>query len=246
MWCYADPQRWTSDRIDLDDSEVHHAVQVMRVRAGESLHVLDGQGRIAHGVLNIRNRRTAHVETVEISLQAPSPLASVTLAAALCKTARWEWMLEKITELGVGRLLPMVTEHCVARPPAGKTQDKLEKWKSICIRACKQSHNAWLPEMPGLLSFSDWIADPADLRLAGAITEDAAPLGRALPQWPLTDRQVSVAIGPEGDFSAHEYTQLRDGGVHLVSFGELILRCETAALYVLNALRYEIERQDHE
>lgn len=246
MWCYADPDHWTAGRIDLDESEVHHAVQVMRVRAGEDLHVLDGRGRWARGILNIEGRRQAHVEPQEVHLQPPSPLASVTLAAALCKPARWEWMLEKVTELGLGRLLPMVTEHCVARPSAGKTKDKLEKWTATCIRACKQSHNAWIPEIPGLLSLSDWTADEADLRLAGAITADAVPLGRVLPKCPLNERRVSVAIGPEGDFSTMEYEQMRGNGVHMVSFGGLILRCETASLYVLNALRYEIERQDHE
>jgi 16S rRNA (uracil1498-N3)-methyltransferase len=246
MWCYADPQRWTPDRIDLDESEVHHAIQVMRVRAGERLDVLDGQGRSARGILNVEGRRKAHVEPEEVRVHPPSPLASITLAPALCKPARWEWMLEKATELGLGRLLPIVTEHCVARPAAGKTQDKLQKWTAICMRACKQSHNPWLPEIPGLLSLSAWVADETDLRLAGAITEDAAPLGQVLPKYDLKDGRVSVAIGPEGDFSTSEYEQMRGHGVHLVSLGGLVLRCETAALYILNSLRYEIERQHHD
>lgn len=246
MWCYATPQQWTPNRIDLDESEVHHAVQVMRVRAGELLHVLDGQGRFCRGILNIEGRRKAHVEPEEVHLQAPPPLASVTLGAALCKPARWEWMLEKAAELGLGRLFPLLTEHCVVKPHGAKGQDKLQRWTAVCIRACKQSHNAWLPEIPDLLSLSEWLAEDADLRLAGAITEDAAPLGQTLPRQALHTLRVSAAIGPEGDFSTSEYEQMRASGVSMVSFGKLTLRCETAALYILNALRYEIERQDYE
>ena len=155
-------------------------------------------------------------------------------------------MLEKAAEVGVGQFIPLITEHCVAKASAKTQSDKLEKWRAVFIRACKQSHNAWLPTMPGLMSLSEWLADSCTVRIAGALTDDATPLAHALPAMSLDADTTGIAIGPEGDFSSDEYEQLRRNGVHMVSLGDRVLRCETAALYVLNAVQYELERQHHE
>jgi len=91
----------------------------------------------------------------------------------------------------------------------------------------------------------DWLTADLDLKLAGAITDDAQPLAKILPLHPVGTQSIGIAIGPEGDFSSQEYEQLRQGGVHMLSLGSRTLRCETAALYVLHALQFEIERQHH-
>ena len=241
MWCFAQPNQWSSDRIDLDSGEVHHAVNVMRLKDGDAVTVFDGNGKHTLGALRIQGKREAHIEARDVITQPRNSLGDVNLAAAICKPARWEWMLEKCAEAGLGSFTPLLTDHCVSRPAAGK----VDKWNAIFIRACKQSHNAWLPVLSPITSLTNWLSSDIRLKLAGAITDDAQPLAKILPQESVDNLSIGVAIGPEGDFSASEYEQLRSDGVHMLSLGSRTLRCETAALYVLHALQYEIERQHH-
>lgn len=241
MWCYASPCRWSVTAVSLPEDEHHHVHRVMRLGPGDPVHVFDGEGRVGSGRLE-PSGSTSSVQLQQVEEQPSPELSNVTLAAAVCKPARWDWMLEKCGELGVGTLKPLLSHRSVARPDK-KPDKKHQKWQSRLIAACKQSHNATLPRLSPLQSLSDWLsAPPQGILLTGALTEDAVRLAQALPASIQRTDPLTVVVGPEGDFDETEYQELERAGFKPVDFGPRILRCETAALYVLSALLYEYQR----
>lgn len=238
MWCFAEPERWTPSEVVLDEGETRHAVQVMRIREGASVHVLDGRGQEGQGSFVQIDRKHGKIELETFGLQPRPTLTHATLAIAVCKPSRWEWILEKSVELGLGQLAPLLCDHCVARPE----KKKAVRWRSLLIQAAKQSHNAWIPQIEAPVPLDDWLRQtPASPRYAGALTPGTPASAGVLKQTLKAHDRPAVLIGPEGDFSPREYELLQNNGVLGFSFGPIVFRCETAAVYILSCLKHEIE-----
>lgn len=211
--------------VDLDepvlgDGDRHHLERVLRLRAGEVVSASDGAGGLrvctyaAGGVL----------EPAGAVERTPAPAPPIGVGFALVKGEKPEWIVQKLTECGVDRILPFVAERSVVRWDDAKAQRNLARLRTVAREAAMQSRRAWLPEVAPLGSFAEVAAVP------GAALAD--PDGEA------PDPAVTpvVLVGPEGGWSATERTP----GARLVRLGPTVLRAETAAVaagVLLSALR---------
>jgi 16S rRNA (uracil1498-N3)-methyltransferase len=208
---------------------------VLRLEPGDRVEILDGQGTLIEAEILSSNRKSVEVRVIQRLVQ-PRPVPGVVLLQSLLKGKALDTVLEKAVELGVGQLILLDTERCVARVPASEAVRKRTVWTQTLIEAGKQSRNAWLPELLGPMSLADALAQQtaADKTWLGvASLESGVPaLGRVLQSHSgsTTCGRLAIAIGPEGDFSPGELDEFRTFGAEAVSLGPLILRAETAAI----------------
>ena len=220
--------------LKIDGREAHHALHVLRVRRGEELAVLDGTGgEYACEVRDAgRHSLTVHVKNASISERAPY---QITLFQALPKGKAFETILQKATELGAYRIVPLITERVVTRA------EKHEKWQWVMIDAMKQCGNPWMPILDAPQNFAEAVkrAKDFDLSMVGSLHE-----GRRHPrEWFEGTKPTTVAVwvGPEGDFTAGEMDALVSAAVRPMSLGRLVLRSDTAAISSLAIINHELE-----
>lgn len=220
----------------LTGDEARHASQVLRVRVGDMVSVFDGCGRRAQAEVLTVSRDHVALRVGEV--QSPSPaMPVITLAQAIPKGKNMDFIVQKAVELGVARIQPLVTCHTVVQPGDGKS----DKWRRTALEACKQCGQDTLPVIDEPLPWDRWLAGSSahsGLKLIASLAAGARPLREVLREFPATT-EVTLLVGPEGDFSALETTAAVAAGFRPVSLGEIVLRVETATLFCLSVLRYE-------
>ncbi len=230
----------TGPAARLVAGEAHHLTHVMRAQVGDELTLFDGSG--AEFVARVERIGRAHVEVSIVSREVVNRelRVGVTLGVALPKGDRQRWLAEKATELGVARLVPLLTEHGRLRPSSAA----LEKLRRAVIEASKQCGRNRLMEIAPLQSLEEFpsaagelclrlIAHPSGMSCPQVLDESMPP--RAEPQ------SVAVAIGPEGGFTRAEIDLAKSRGWHIVDLGPRILRVETAALALTSAIVHRVQ-----
>ncbi len=212
---------------------------------GARLHVLDGTGHVAHGILTHASKTEAHIEYDETTFT-EQPTPRIILVQALIKNNRMDWIIQKMVELGVAELYPFWADRAdLKAEQAGKTT-RQTRMNAIAMSALKQSGHTWLPTIHPSVSLEDSIAKiDADAHLFyGSIEAPAKPFRNALRNDQTATPKICVPIvGPVGDLSPREYEWLRTSKAIPVSLGQHILRVETASLFMISAIRYEYENQ---
>jgi 16S rRNA (uracil1498-N3)-methyltransferase len=245
----------------LPPGEAHHAIHVLRLKAGAEVELFDGRGRRAEGVLLRAGRSEAVTEVRRLLPSRPRPQPQVHLGFAVPKGKRLDWLLEKATELGAASLTPVRFERSVAGPAAGARQDwgpaaqdsaALDRWLAHCIAAAKQCGLDFLPtvEPPvGLAAFlalagaGTAAAQPWHPRILGDAGPAALPLRDALGGWQ-DGRETCLLVGPEGGLTEAERTEALAAGFVPARLGATTLRTETAAIALLaGVLTVCLERQ---
>ena len=215
----------------------------MRARPGDEVMVFDGAGHVAPARV-----KTTSPAVLEITGEVEEKVRRnrLTLIQALPKGHRMDLIVEKGTELGLQSLVPVITVNTVSRPKGEQAAKKVERWNRIALSAARQCGTPWIPDITPVTSYESALGSKFDLLLIGSLSADARPLHDVLNETPaLRDGNLSIAIiiGPEGDLADSETAEAVDKGAVPVSFGELVLRVETAAIYSLSVLSYEIGRR---
>ena len=222
-----------SDTVTLGPEESRHAATVLRLREGDPATLFDGAGRMAEAVVCRVARGAVCLEVREAVVEARQPGPLVTLYVAMPRAGRQQTLFEKCTELGVGRIVPLICERSTVVPKA----DAVSKWRRITIEAAKQCASAWLPEVRPPVSLTASTTEVAgyDVAMFGAVEGEAAPLLVLLGS--VRERgDVAIWIGPEGGLTPEEMAALSAGGARPVSLGPLVLRVETAAIAAATAV----------
>jgi 16S rRNA (uracil1498-N3)-methyltransferase len=222
-----------------DPRALHHLVRVLRVGLGDPIECLDGSGRAYQGRVLRRGSKELVVEIAGESAGRSIPL-EIHLGVALIRPERFEWMVEKATELGVSAILPLVTARTIVRVPVARVEARLQRWRRIAVEAAQQCGVARVPAVHPPQVFNEAVAalaGPSALTLMPTLALKGAPLREALEGLRTQDR-VAALIGPEGDFTPEEASEAQRHGARPVSLGALVLRTETAALALATALRY--------
>lgn len=228
---------WDGGEIlpDLDGDEVHHLVRVRRARPGEDVEVLNGRGHIGRArVVSVGNR------ALELGLESTRFVEAAALQIRLCvalpKGKTFSTLLQKVVELGVSRVTPLITENVEA--VAKRADSKQGRWQAVLVEALKQSGNPYLPVLDEPRSLNAVFEDLTGSQcLCAALQPDAQPLWEVMTESLRTEGNLAVFIGPEGDFSPDEYAQLREAGCHFATLGPLVLKVETAASLVAGVLQ---------
>lgn len=208
--------------IELPEDEAHHATAVLRLSVGARIGLLDGAGTRAIGMVELITKRGCSIRIEERTMVPPERKARIHLAVAPTKHMdRYEWFVEKAVEIGVDRITPVIAERSER---ANLRTDRLHR---VAISAMKQSQRAWLPRIDEPTRLKDLLCTDLPVhRYFGWCEGEHQPLMSAYQ--PSND--ALVLIGPEGDFTPAEASQLRRGGAVAVSLGAARLRTETAAL----------------
>ena len=225
-WFYAENLRGDQTRIELSPGEHRHLLTVLRAGPGTPLTLTNGQGLVAEGTVEHVGRRETVCAISEVRRMPPSRNHNLTVALSTIRPARMDWAIEKLTELGIGYIQPLICEHSSIR---NFKRDHLAK---IAISAIKQSQQAWLPTFGEPIPFAEWLsaANPQAVFIAEK-QENPLPFPSLNPENP-----VAVAIGPEGGFSPGELALARDLGIGVITLNDTILRTETAAVAAATVL----------
>lgn len=231
------------DRITIDGpGELHHLRHVLRVKVGDPLDCFDGEG---HSYLGRVTRSTPQVVVVAIQerrADTQSPVRLI-LVQALIRPERFAWVVQKATELGVERLVPLVTARTTIRPSPARAEHQVARWQRVSREAAKQCGRRTVPQIEPPQRFDralPAIAEQARV-IMPTLAMPARPLSEAVSDF-ASGEPVAAVIGPEGDFTPEEAALGERHGARLVSLGGLILRSETAALVTLAILQHECSR----
>jgi 16S rRNA (uracil1498-N3)-methyltransferase len=227
--------------FELPAAVANHLVRVLRLRPDAALTLFDGRGGEYPATLLAASGRGARVRTgAHAAVERESPLR-LTLLQGIARGERMDLILQKATELGVARLVPLACERSVVRLDAAQAAKRLEHWRAIAIAACEQCGRNRLPEIDAVLP-SERIADapggaatPAGARTARLLLEPGAPLGLTRAAAGL--HAVTLLVGPEGGLSERERALAARAGFTACSLGPRILRTETAPLAALAVLQ---------
>ena len=230
--------------FSIEGEEAKHALKVMRLRVGDECEVFDGCGNAAVGRIAATAGSSALTLAELRPLPPMPPVAGITLALAIPKGSNMDLIVQKAVEMGVQRIIPLITERTIVRLDARDAAAKAAKWSRTALEACKQCGVNTLPVVETPQSYTQFLArtDLPELKLQCAIVPHARPLRRLLEAARTAGMQECVLlIGPEGDFSPAEYAAAESTGYAPTSLGPIILRVETAVFLAVAAARYALD-----
>ena len=244
---YLPPERCAGDVLRLDGREAHHALNVLRLKHGDLVTVLDGIGNEFMCTVKDVSRNAV---TLSVSLKnfASALPCSVTLLVGVPKGKTIESIIQKSVELGARRIVPILSERVVTHLDGESSEAKREKWQNVAIEAIKQCGATWLPKVEAPVTIAQFLArkEKFDLSLVGSLQKERQHPRDIFREFESRQKRlpkiVGVWIGPEGDFTLEELKAIENSGALPISLGNLTLRVETAAIYCLSILNYELQR----
>jgi len=211
------------DSVTLNETESKHAVKVLRMSEGTRVHIVDGKGGFYEAEISDAHPKKCRLSVLKVQKETSRKNYRVHIAIAPTKNnTRFEWFLEKATEIGIDEITPLLTEHSERK--AVKT-DRLEK---ILVSAMKQSQKTFLPKLNELISFKDFIQNNSEKEkfIAHCNNGEKPHLKNTLKK----EQDLLILIGPEGDFSLEEVAAAKENGFREISLGNERLRTETAGI----------------
>jgi len=205
----------------LPNDQAHHARDVLRLKLGDEVELFTAAGQSAAGAIAELSSESVIVEVQEI--QKPTTRFQLTIASAIPKGARADWMIEKLSELGVARFVPLITEHSVVHPEG---KNKLDRWQRLAEESAKQSRRPGVMEIATLMPLPDFLKNTTPIAYLST-APDSQPLPTILPP---ASASLSLLIGPEGGWSHTEIVLFQDHHLTPITLGGTILRIETAAI----------------
>jgi 16S rRNA (uracil1498-N3)-methyltransferase len=224
--------------VVADDRVTAHLTRVLRLSGGAPLRVFDGAGTEHAATLGARRGAQVEIRIGErVAPRAESPLA-ITLVQGVSRGERMDYTIQKATELGARRLVPVLAGRSVVRLDAAQAARRLEHWRAVALAACEQCGRAQLPEIAAPRSLAEHLAAPAATATGGALRLLLMPDGeQCLAALPASLAAVELLIGPEGGLSEAEQQLARRAGFAGLRLGPRVLRTETAATAAIAALQ---------
>lgn len=229
------------DRITLTGELAHHLRDVLRCRPGETLDLADEKRNRYHVSVDQITKQQIRAKILQKDAPSAQPAFPVTLAQAILKGKKMDWVIQKSAELGVTTLMPIVTERTIARPKSERESHQTERWQAIAQEAAQQCGRLDIPDIKPVAALDDLLKNPpeASMKLVPWELEQGLSLKSVLQNLK-NEKSVAILIGPEGGFSPREIEKARKAGWISVSLGPRILRAETAGMAVLAILEYEL------
>lgn len=223
------------EQLALPTQAAEHVARVLRMAAGDALTLFNGDGRDYQATIVAAGKRGVLVSIGSGREGASESPLALTLAQAIGRGDKMDWIVQKATELGVVRIVPLLTERTQVQLDAARARKRVEHWRAVAVGACEQSGRALLPEVMAPRALPEWLAQiDAESGLRLALEPDAGSRLRTLHF--AVPRGILV-VGPEGGLGDGDLQRLHEAGFSGVSLGPRILRTETAGLAALAALQ---------
>ena len=231
---FVEPHLLQSPELDLPAAIVHQLVHVLRARVGEHVILLDDTGWEYQAEITLISARQVKATIQGKTQSTTEPRLRLVLYQALLREAKFDWVLQKGTELGVSAFVPFISEHSLTAQPG---ISRYERWCRIITEAAEQSGRARRPAITQPISFKEACAPPPKRTLAlVASPQQAVSLGQALNG--VVVDEIRLYIGPEGGFCPDEVQSAQQHGLIITQLGPRILRTETAGVVALAAILY--------
>ncbi|MEI6377330.1 MAG: 16S rRNA (uracil(1498)-N(3))-methyltransferase, partial [bacterium] len=232
------------ERPELESADAHHCCDVLRLGTGDTIVVFDGLGRVAEAELLQVNRKHCSLQ-IGSPAMTTEPRCTITLAQAVPKGKNMDLVLQKAVELGASSIVPLMTERTVVRLDEADAERKRERWQQIALESCKQCGRNTLPSVRQPCTVEQFLKiRTGGLLLLASLQPDSKPIKEVLAGYRQATGElpynVTVLIGPEGDFTPTEIAHFKASDAIPVTLGPIILRTETAALYCLSVLAHEL------
>ena len=242
---YLAPEQWNAGTLTLAGPEAHHARNVLRLEPGEKVVVFDGWGRELTGEIVSTDSSGLQLRKLH-EAQTPPLRCQITLGQAIPKGKNMDLIVQKAVEIGASEIAPIVSDRTVVRLDDESAHAKQAKWQTVAIEAAKQCGQNWLPQVHAPQTMAQFFNERRrfDLQLIGSLQSDAVHLKKILADYESEHgsrpRSVLMLVGPEGDFTPAELSLARSHGCRPITLGPIVLRVETASIYCLSVLSYEL------
>lgn len=232
---FVPPERIRDGVASLPPDQTHHLRNVLRLTGGDEVEVFDGSGVTYLGTVDIQGPET-RIKALRRLSAVERPRINVTLAPALFKADRFEWMLQKATELGVDEIIPIESRFSEIRIPPDKLGARLERWRRIIQEAAKQCRRTTIPWIVKPAPFADLLITGQPWAAGKLLFSEKASLpwdGVLAPS-----ERVLICTGPEGGWESNELEAAGNAGFGIYSLGPRTLRAETAAIAALVIVQF--------
>lgn len=236
-------ENFQGKQVILTGHQAHQIRNVLRMGTGDLIIVLDNTGSEYTVLLTEIARQQIVGEVIDKQHAQGEPYTQITLYQSLLAREKFEWVLQKCTEVGVTRFVPMVTERSLVQRKDTITARRLCRWQRIITEAAEQSGRGLIPQLEGPVNFDIAVSGLGDFDrcLIGSAQPDSLSLKKVLQAGKTEPVAIAVFIGPEGGFTDNEMQLARAKGVTPISLGPRILRTETAAVVTSALILYELQ-----
>lgn len=222
------------ETLDLAGQAAHHVANVLRLKAGATIHIFDGRGHEHRASISTVYRSDITLTVHEaVNTQMESYL-DITLLQGIARNDHMDLVLQKAVELGVNTIQPLWMQRSQTHLKNNRLEKRVRHWEGVIINACEQCGRATLPVLSPVQNYGDWISTTG-LSGAGVMLQPASEI--SLKQLELAEKHISVLVGPEGGMTADEQTMAVNAGFRGIHLGPRILRTETAALAAVSAIQ---------
>lgn len=221
-------------KIELESSDYHHIKNVMRYKNNDNIEVVFNKKLYIATILNIDTLDIKIIEEKDDNNELPLEL---TIAIGLVKEQKMDLILQKLTELGVSRIIPIKMNRSIVNLDDKKIDKKIVRWTSICKEASEQSKRNIIPIIDRPMTINELTKIDADIKLVASVKEDKNFISNYLQNNKNCDKMI-VVIGPEGGITLDEEAKLNENNFISVSLARSVLRTETAAIYVASVVNY--------
>ena len=228
---FVDQHFAVNKKIILEKSSTHHLLKVLRKKEGDEIILFDGKGNSCLGVISSLNKSQLELEIIELFDKTLRSGIKISLGQSLIKSDPLNFIIQKATELGVASFYPLITDRSVIK--LKMTKNRALKWSLIARGACEQCGENWLPIIESPMKLDKW-AEVEKSKIKIVLYPHANNKISDLDY----KESVSLAIGPEGDFTEYEVDSLIEKGFIPVTIGQRILRAETAAISAISSVRF--------
>jgi 16S rRNA (uracil1498-N3)-methyltransferase len=242
---YIAPEDWHPETLVLRNSEAHHCRNVLRLGPPDKIVLFNGRGGEITAEIVSSDTAEVHLRKLHAA-QTPPLRCRITLGQAIPKGKNMDLIVQKAVEIGAAEIAPILSDRTVVRLDEESAASKQAKWQTVAIEAAKQCGQNWLPRVrtPQTLAQIFQAHRRFDLQLIGSLQSDAVHLKKILEQFSAENANqptsVLMLVGPEGDFTPAELSLARGQGCRPITLGPIVLRVETASIYCLSILSYEL------
>lgn len=229
---------FVKEKIDnkfiLEQSDIHHIKNVMRNKNNDKIEVVYDKKTFICNIDNINDCSLSIIEEIEENNELDIELVVV---CSLVKEQKMDLILQKLTELGVSKIIPLKTERSIVKIDEKRESKKLIRWQAICKEASEQAKRNNVPIVTDIYTLKDLIKEDSDIKLLCSVNEKNNFINNYLQNYENCAKMI-VVIGPEGGFSDKEEEFLVSNGYNRVSLGNRVLRVETATIYVASIINF--------